>query len=70
MHDNFALALYLDAGVLQLCDPYSLQPFIALKIPLTQYSFFDHIMFHQNQLIAYNNRQLLLVELDQEAKDE
>lgn len=68
MQDKFALALYVDPGILQLCDPFSLQPFIALQIPVTTYSFLDYFMFHRNLLVTYNERQLLVVELDNEAK--
>ena len=44
--DKFALALCCDPGVLQLCDPFSLQPFIALIIPSNKYMFLEHFMFH------------------------
>jgi len=48
MQDKFAMALYIDPGVLQLCDPYSLQPFISLTVPNTSYSFLEHLCFHNN----------------------
>jgi hypothetical protein len=68
MQERFALALYIDPGVLQLCDPFTLQPFIAMTVPHTTYSFLDHFLFDSNRLIAYNDRQLLVVELDHEIK--
>lgn len=68
IQDKFALATYIDPGVLQLCDPFSLQPFIALTIPSTTYSFLDHFEFNQNRLIGFNERQMLVIELDREAK--
>ena len=68
MKEKFALAIYIDPGVLQLCDPFSLQPFIALTIPQTSYSFLDYFSFNDNQLIGFNERQLLVIELDHEAK--
>ena len=68
MKEKFALAVYIDPGVLQLCDPFSLQPFIALTIPQTSYSFLDYFSFNENQLIGFNERQLLVIELDHEAK--
>ena len=44
--DKFALALCCDPGVLQLCDPFSLQPFVALTIPSNKYMFLEYFMFH------------------------
>ena len=41
---RFALALCCDPGVLQLCDPFSLQPFIALIIPSNKYMFLEYFM--------------------------
>ena len=49
---NFALCLILDAGVLQLCDPFSLQPFLSLKLPLSHGCFADHYSIENNILTA------------------
>ena len=62
--EKFGLAIYIDPGVLQLCDPFTLQPFIALTVSTSTYSFLDHFLFHKNMLIGYNERQLVVVELD------
>ena len=55
MHEKFALVLFIDPGVLQLCDPFTLQPFLAMTIPSTVFSFLDHFMIENNQMIAYNH---------------
>lgn len=68
MAGRFALAVYLDPGIFQLCDPYTLQPFIALTLPMSQYCFMDHFLLRDNQLLCYNDRQMLMIELDSEVK--
>ena len=51
-----------------MVDPFTLQPFLALTISSNQYAFLDHFKFVENQLIGYNHRQVLIIELDSEAK--
>ena len=68
MKEKFALAIYIDPGVLQLCDPFTLQPFVAFTIPQTSYSYLDFFSFNNTQFIGFNDRQLLVIELDHEAK--
>ena len=39
-----------------------------MTIPSTTFSLLDHFLLDSNRLIAYNHKQLLIVELDHEAK--
>ena len=68
MQEKFAMAIYIEPGVLQLCDAFSLKPFVAMKMPINFFSYMDYTKFNNNQLIGLNNRQLLLIELDHELK--
>lgn len=64
MEGNYSLAILIDPGVFQLVDPFSLQPFYAMTIPHSHFSFLEHMKIHNNRLIGFNDRQLLVVELD------
>ena len=66
---RIALGLICDPGVFQLCEPFSLQPFMAVTIPNSLYAFLDKFNFDQNRLTGVNQHQLLLIELDQELKE-
>lgn len=68
---KFALAVFLEeANCLQFCEPYSLQPFLALSLSPQKVFLLEHLDITANVLVGYNHRQLVAIELDNDGKDE
>jgi hypothetical protein len=58
--------LLIEGGILQLLDPFSLQAYMAFRMP-QDYNIQDFAVC-SNNLYGYGRRQMFLVELDYEAK--